>query len=108
MKYIYLLLTVFIISACSKDDIGPMGLKHGQEVEVIVDHRYRAIDDRPLLLPNRKPSDYSLRGFDKREPGYIYTVKAKVHIDSNAPPYTGWLLLLAGLHGSHQQRKIRG
>lgn len=86
MKYIYLLLTVFIISACSKDDIGPMGLKHGQEVEVIVDHRYRAIDDRPLLLPNRKPSDYSLRGFDKREPGYIYTVKAKVHIDSNAPP----------------------
>src|SRR5690606_14886427 len=86
MKYIYLLFTVFIFSACSKDDIGPMGLKHGQEIEVLIDHRYGAINDRPLLLARNEPSEYSLRGFNEREPGYTYRIKARVHIDSNDPP----------------------
>jgi len=63
-----------------------MGFKHGQEVEVFIDHRYGAINDRPLLLSNRETSEYSLQGFDEREPGYTYTVRAKVHIDSNDPP----------------------
>lgn len=100
MKYFYLLFTVFIFSACSKDDIGPMGLKHGQEVEVIIDHRYGAIDDRPLLLPNREPSEYRINGFNGREPGYTYKVKARVHLDRRDPPiqdaapigWTSWKL----------------
>lgn len=86
MKYIYLLLTLLIISACSKDDIGPMGLKHGQEVEVVIDHRYGAIDDRLLLLPDREPAEYRINGFNEREPGYTYKVRAKVHLDRSDPP----------------------
>lgn len=86
MKYIYILFAVVVFSACSKDDIGPMGLRNGQEVEVIIDHRYGAIDDRPLLLPNKMPAGYDIHGFNEREPGYIYKVRAKVHLDRNDPP----------------------
>lgn len=86
MKHIFLLITVLIISSCSKDDTGPMGFTHGQEVEVFIDHGYGAIGDRPVLLPNRETSEYSLHGFDERKPGYTYTIRATVHIDSNDPP----------------------
>lgn len=108
MKYIYLLLTVIVISACSKDDIGPMGLKHGQEVEAIIDHRYEAIDDRPLLLPNREPAEYRINGFNGREPRYTYKVKARVHLDRSDPAHPRRSLPLAELRGSHQEGKIRG
>lgn len=80
MKYIYLLLTVFIISACSKEDLGPMGLKHGQEVEVIIDHRYGA-EDHPLLLPNRTPSEYLVHGFNERVPGHTYKINYMMKIN---------------------------
>ncbi|WP_028297206.1 hypothetical protein [Olivibacter sitiensis] len=86
MKHISFFFTVLFLAACPKNDIGPMGLKHGQEAEVSIDHRYWAINDRPLLLPNRQPSEYSLHGFNEREPGYTYRVRAKVHIDKNDPP----------------------
>src|SRR5690625_71923 len=86
MKYLYLFFAFFMLTSCSKEDLGPMGLKHGQEVEVTVDHRYGAIDERHWLLPNKEPLEYNIHGFDEREAGYIYKVKATVHLDRSDPP----------------------
>ncbi|PRD48813.1 hypothetical protein [Sphingobacterium haloxyli] len=79
MKHIYLLFTVFIFSACSKEEgYGPFNLKEGQEVELLVSHRYGAIGDIPLLLPQNESPQLALSGFDDREAGYTYRVKAKM------------------------------
>lgn len=86
MKYLYLFFAFFMLTSCSKEDLGPMGLKHGQEVEVTVDHRYGAIDERHWLLPNKERLEYNIHGFDEREPGYIYKVKARVNLDRSDPP----------------------
>lgn len=86
MKYLYLFFAFFMLTSCSKEDLGPMGLKHGQEVEVTVDHRYGAIDERHGLSPNKEPLEYNIHGFDEREAGYIYKVKATVHLDRSDPP----------------------
>lgn len=94
MKYIYLLMAVTFLSACSKEElIGPSKLKNGQEVEVSVSDRYGTTDDPVLLLPSNKPAEMSLLGFMEREPGYHYRVKAKV-IKPAEPPQDGsayWL-----------------
>ena len=86
MKYIYLFIAAIFLFACSKDEtFGPYNLKNGQEVELSVDHRYGAINDPLIILPQNKPADLSLSGFSERKPGYIYKVKAKVHVDKNPP-----------------------
>lgn len=79
MKYIYLLLAAFIFTACSKEDTyGPWKLKDGQEVELLVSHRYGAIGDTPLLLPQNASPQLQLSSFEEREPGYNYRVKARM------------------------------
>lgn len=84
MKYLYLLIVVALFSACSKQELyGPYNLKDGQEVELAVDHRYGAVNDVLLMLPQNKPAEASLSGFPQRKPGYSYRVKATFHIDKN-------------------------
>ena len=79
MKYIYLLLALFIFSNCSKEEgYGPYNLKDEQEVELLVGDRYGAIDDIPLLLPQKESPQIPLSGFSEREVGYIYHIKAKM------------------------------
>lgn len=94
MKYVSLILLIVVFSACSKDELyGPFKLKNGQEVELLVDHRYGAENTSLLILPQNEPIDLSLYGFDSRKPGYTYKVKAKLNVSEN-PPQDGpdkWL-----------------
>jgi len=86
MKHIYLLFAALILAACSKEDTyGPWNLKNGQEVELSVSHRYGAINDELLLLPENKPAEMSLFYFTDREPGYTYHVKAKMVAEKDPP-----------------------
>jgi hypothetical protein len=82
MKYLYLPILVLFFSACSKEELyGPFKLKNGQEVELLVDHRYAAINDRLLILPQNQLAEMSLQGFPERKPGYTYRVKARLHVE---------------------------
>ncbi len=85
-KSLYFLFAVLFIASCKKEELGPMGLKHGQVVTVRVGHQYGAINDKPLLLPDHTPAAYALHGFNERKPGYNYEVKARVHLDRSDPP----------------------
>lgn len=79
MKYLYLLFAVLSHAACSKEEVyGPWNLKNGQEVEVLVSHRYGALNDQLQLLPRNEPGNLHLFGFNEREPGYNYRIKAKM------------------------------
>ena len=89
MKYIYFIFAILFLAACSKEQTyGPWSIKNGQEVEVLVSHRYGAINDALLLLPQNKPAEMSLYHFTDREPGYSYRVKAKM-IAEKVPPQDG-------------------
>ncbi|MCX2451982.1 hypothetical protein OQX61_11980 [Pedobacter sp. PLR] len=86
MKYFSLLFLVIFLSACSKEELyGPYKLKNGQEVELLVDHRYAALGETLLLLPGNKPAELSLIGFTERKPGYTYRVKARFHFEKEPP-----------------------
>lgn len=90
MKHFYLFIVILAIGACSTENTyGPFKLKEGQEVELLVSHRYGAIDDTPLLLPQNQPPGFPLSPFD-REPGYNYKVKAKM------VPYNGPAIMDGG------------
>ena len=90
MRYLYLLLTVLIISSCKKDEVyGPYKLKNGQEVELLVKHSYGAEDDQPIILPQNQPAGSYLSGLENRKPGYNYRVKATFIHDSNPPADAG-------------------
>jgi len=79
MKYLYLFFAFFMLTSCSKEEgYGPFHLKDGQEVELLVDHRYGSVDDTPLLLPQNESPQLPLSGFEEREAGYTYRVKAKM------------------------------
>lgn len=86
MKYVPLIFFVLFLSACSKQELyGPFKLKNGQEVELLVDHRYSAVDESLLILPQNKPAEMFLSGFQDRKPGYIYRVKARLNANPNPP-----------------------
>jgi len=86
MKYLSLLFFVLFLTACSKDELyGPFKLKNGQEVELLVDHRYASVNESLLILPQNEPAGMSLRGFDSRKPGYTYRVKARLNVNPNPP-----------------------
>lgn len=79
MRQVYLFFAVLILTACSKEETyGPFNLKDGQEVELFVSHRYGAVGDGPLIMPQNASPQFSLSAFDEREPGYDYHVKAKM------------------------------
>ncbi|WP_293788730.1 hypothetical protein [uncultured Pedobacter sp.] len=83
MKNLLLLLcTALTFASCKKSErYGPLNLKNGQEVELMVSHRYGADNDLLLKLPGNLDAGASLWGFDQREPGYTYRVKAKFNRD---------------------------
>lgn len=86
MKYLSLLFFILFLSACSKEEVyGPLKIKNGQEVELLVDHRYASVNERLLIFPQNEPADLSLHGFSERKPGYTYRVKARLHIEKNPP-----------------------
>ncbi|WP_374163775.1 hypothetical protein [Arcticibacter sp. MXS-1] len=87
MKYLPLLsLIVVLFAACSKEDgYGPRNLKNGQELELLVDHRYGSINQTLLLLPEKQDAEMSLHSFSEREPGYTYKVKARMVVEKNPP-----------------------
>jgi hypothetical protein len=86
MKKIILIVAVFCLAACKKENVyGPAHLRNGQEVELLVDHRYAADQDALLILPERVDAGASLVGFPQREPGYSYRIKARFSHDDNPP-----------------------
>lgn len=97
MKNIYLLVAGLLMISCSKEKThGPWNLKDGQEVEVMVSHKYAATDDILTLLPQRKTETGSIYSFNDREPGYNYRVKARM-VAPDVPPQDGpsyWLELV--------------
>jgi hypothetical protein len=86
MKKLYVIILVFVLYACKKEDkYAPHDLKNGEEVELLVDHRYEALNEQLLLLPQGNNTELSLHGFDQRKPGYTYRVKAKFHFEKEPP-----------------------
>lgn len=82
MKQLSLLLLVLFLTACSKEETyGPSKFKNGQEVQLLVDHRFFAVDETLIQLPNKNPAEFSLFGFNQRKPGYSYLVKARFHLE---------------------------
>ncbi|MNR62609.1 hypothetical protein D3C85_1846820 [compost metagenome] len=54
-------------------------------MELSVGHRYGAIGDEPLLLPQNESPHLPLSAFDMREAGYQYKVKARL-VAYHGPP----------------------
>jgi len=79
MHKLILLLIAFSLAACSKDEFNPSNPKNGQKAELFVDHYSDVRNQMVFLLPKREPSPLSLGGFEERELGYTYKVKAKVY-----------------------------
>jgi len=89
MKKLLVLFITIALVACKKEPgYGPLNLKNGQEVELIVDHRMEADQDQLLKFPENIPAGASLGGFAEREPGYTYRIKARFHHE-NDPPQDG-------------------
>ncbi|MDQ0641490.1 hypothetical protein QF042_005055 [Pedobacter sp. W3I1] len=81
MKNLLILLIVFTFVSCKKSErYGPLNLKNGQEVELLVDHRYASDKDLLLKYPDNVNAGASLEEFDQREPGYTYRVKARFKV----------------------------
>lgn len=95
MKNFRLLFAMLIFTlGCSKEKtFGPWNLKDGQEVEVLVSHRYGAIGDQLTLLPQGKATESSISSFSERQPGYNYKVRVRM-VAPETPPQDGssyWL-----------------
>lgn len=100
MKKIYAILAAALVfSSCSKEKgYGPFNLKDGQEVELQINHAYGAIGDTPLLLPENESPELPLTGFDERQAGYSYTIRAKM-VEYDGP------VMMDGFQGSHLEFK---
>jgi len=86
MKNFLLLFCALFLISCSKEDVyGPLKLTNGQEVELLLDHRYASTNDRLLYLPSQEDAGAYLSGFEQREPGYTYRVKATFNYVENPP-----------------------
>ena len=87
-----LLLGAVSLLSCKKDNAdNPSGFKDGEEVELLVDHRFASENDVLLTLPKSTPTYLWLDGFQDREPGYNYRVKARFYREKevimDAPSY---------------------
>ncbi|HTM98233.1 MAG TPA: hypothetical protein VL088_05805 [Pedobacter sp.] len=86
MKNIAILFITLCLISCKKEAVyGPLKLKDGEKVELLVDHRYGGDKDILLKLPEKELAGASLVGFDQREPGYTYRIKAIFHNEENPP-----------------------
>ncbi|MCW9708609.1 hypothetical protein [Fodinibius salsisoli] len=64
-------------AGCGSDEFN---LLNPQEVTLFVDHYSGNNNPGIFLYPNRQPAPLSLRGFEERQLGYTYRVKAKVYV----------------------------
>jgi hypothetical protein len=81
MKRLFILFIAFAFVSCKKEKVyGPLNLKDGQEVELLVDHRYGSDQDQLLKFPENVATGASLTEFNEREPGYTYRVKARFKV----------------------------
>jgi hypothetical protein len=86
MKQLFFFFLLLSVLSCKKDEkYAPLDLKNGEVVELLVDHRYRAVNEQLLLLPQGRNAELSIDGFDERKPGYTYRVKAKFHFEKEPP-----------------------
>lgn len=86
MKNVLSLLLILVLFSCKKEPMyGPFKLKNGQEVDLLVDHRYGSDTDLTYKLPEKASAESPLIGFNDREPGYTYTVRARFRYDENPP-----------------------
>ncbi|MGY3054884.1 hypothetical protein ACVWYG_003093 [Pedobacter sp. UYEF25] len=77
MKNVLLLCFAICLCSCSKEKFGPLNLKDGQVVELLVGDKYGSDQDELLILPARNAAEASLYSFTERRPGFTYKVKAK-------------------------------
>jgi hypothetical protein len=83
MKRLFILFIAFAFVSCKKEKVyGPLNLKDGQEVELLVDHRYGSDQDQLLKFPENVAAGAGtfLTEFAQREPGYTYRVKARFKV----------------------------
>ena len=85
MRYIPILLIILLSFGCSKESINP---KDGQIVELFVDHYAETSNQRISLLPGKELITTYLEGFDERELGYTYKVRARTFYPK-VPPQDG-------------------
>lgn len=86
MRKLALLLLTLSFLSCKKEPVyGPLNLKNGQEVELLVDHRYGADKDILIKLPENLDAGTYLSGFDQRVPGTNYRIKARFRHLSDPP-----------------------
>lgn len=85
MRYLPILIVVLLSLGCSKESINP---KNGQVVELFVDHYEETGNQRISLLPKNEKITTYLEGFDGRELGYTYKVRAKAYYPK-VPPQDG-------------------
>lgn len=89
MRNAFLIFAAVFLSACTKEKtFGPWKLKDGQQIEVMVSHRYGAVDDRLTLVSHSDAADIALHGFGDRQPGYNYRILARMVVPS-VPPQDG-------------------
>ena len=82
MKKLLFFIMVLSFAACSKDDFDAGNPKNGQKAELYVDHYSDVRNQMIFLYPQKDPSPLGLRGFEEREFGYTYKVKAKAYVSS--------------------------
>ena len=86
MKHLIFFFAIILLAACSKkDNFSDWHLTNGQQVEVLVGHKYGAMDDALTLLPENKTGHLALYGFLDRKPGYIYHIQAKMVVPEIPP-----------------------
>lgn len=79
MRKLIILFIAISLAACSKDEFNPSNPRSGQKADLFLDHYSDVRDRRVFLLPDRSPSPLSLGGFEERQPGYTYKVRAQVY-----------------------------
>lgn len=79
MRYLPLLLLVMFSFGCKKDS------ENGKVVELFVDHFATADKQMIYILPDKTPATTYLEGFDVRELGSTYKVRATVYVPDLAP-----------------------
>ena len=92
MKNLIVLFVALSLLSCKKEPVyGPLNLKDGQEVELLVDHHYAADRDPLVKLPENINAGSSLSGFLERQAGYSYHVIATFRVNDpglqDAPAY---------------------
>jgi len=79
MRYLPLLLLVLLSFGCKKDS------ENGKVVDLYVDHYSTSGEQMIYTLPDKTLIGTYLEGFDERELGYTYKVRATLYVPENPP-----------------------